>query len=612
MPLENVSAAMIFANAIIAGEKIRAVYDAGITTPFATVDRVIHICPPTINNLITWRRQFNHEICHLFTETAWHWEAVKIIGSKYPRDPFTGDSIPLSLNNIVLDNIAERVKYDKYEGRKMDMSKGRLYLVTNKWHDIYIEPTDKTTELFGALFAWDADNRTTWMGYPMKLFKAPLDKYPEAIEYFEAGGLARMYDECKTPQDLLDINDFLLAYLDEKPQENGGQDESKKDDDGTDQSGTQGQSPVQGEAEEAEGSKTDDERSSQGDSGEAGPGEGDGGQDGSIQDGEDANPNQVNTPTESGQTNSWNVSSETKTAIELYTMRPMNNLAKPDEYRPIANITWEELKDKPNEDMVCNIKRLIGRSKISKKIQKYLIARDQQAMTYGHKSGKVASKNIYRTGHGGVNVYKRRQATRLRKNIAITMLLDCSASMNNGVAGEDFFQVRNSDKKIWVAQAALALLVETLMSLSIPVEVLGFTECNYNGVLMCRPIDFNERLKAPKIIDRLASIPTMGNNADAESVLEAVNSLSKRKEQRRMLMVLSDGNPVGKFTPSREAHRSYLKQVCEHIHNDTNIELLGIGIGTDAPQQYYPNNQVLRDPSNLDEVIMNLLRNNIV
>ena len=100
-------------------------------------------------------------------------------------------------------------------------------------------------------------------------------------------------------------------------------------------------------------------------------------------------------------------------------------------------------------------------------------------------------------------------------------------------------------------------------------------------------------------------------NIDGEALKWAYNKMSRRKEERKILMVISDGAPVDDSTLSTNTSdylETNLKNVVKWIENKTNIELLAIGIGHDVTRYY---NQAIKitDVQDLGDVMINQLTN---
>ena len=98
-------------------------------------------------------------------------------------------------------------------------------------------------------------------------------------------------------------------------------------------------------------------------------------------------------------------------------------------------------------------------------------------------------------------------------------------------------------------------------------------------------------------------------NIDGEALKWAYSKMSRRKEERKILMVISDGAPVDDSTLSTNTSdylESNLKNTVKWIENKTNIELLAIGIGHDVTRYY---NQAIKitDVQDLGDVMINQL-----
>ncbi len=98
-------------------------------------------------------------------------------------------------------------------------------------------------------------------------------------------------------------------------------------------------------------------------------------------------------------------------------------------------------------------------------------------------------------------------------------------------------------------------------------------------------------------------------NIDGEALKWAYSKMTKRKEERKILMVISDGAPVDDSTLSTNSSdylEANLKHVVKWIENKNNIELLAIGIGHDVTRYY---NQAIKitDVQDLGDVMINQL-----
>jgi Cobalamin biosynthesis protein CobT (nicotinate-mononucleotide:5, 6-dimethylbenzimidazole phosphoribosyltransferase) len=98
-------------------------------------------------------------------------------------------------------------------------------------------------------------------------------------------------------------------------------------------------------------------------------------------------------------------------------------------------------------------------------------------------------------------------------------------------------------------------------------------------------------------------------NIDGESLKWAFTKMLKRKEERKILMVISDGAPVDDSTLSSNSSdylETNLKNVVKWIENNSSVELLAIGIGHDVTR-YYKKAVKITDVQDLGDVMINQL-----
>jgi len=98
-------------------------------------------------------------------------------------------------------------------------------------------------------------------------------------------------------------------------------------------------------------------------------------------------------------------------------------------------------------------------------------------------------------------------------------------------------------------------------------------------------------------------------NIDGEAITWAFNRLKKRKEERKILMVISDGAPVDDSTLSVNSGdflEKHLKKMVKFIENNGEIEILAIGIGHDV-SRYYQKAIKITDVQELGDVMIGQL-----
>ena len=203
------------------------------------------------------------------------------------------------------------------------------------------------------------------------------------------------------------------------------------------------------------------------------------------------------------------------------------------------------------------------------------------------------------------------------KDTLVTILIDNSGSMRG--------------KPISVAAICADILSRTLERCLVKVEVLGFTTRHWKGGSSREKWIKNEKPTLPgrlndlrHIIYKSADTPwrqakkNMGlmlkegllkENIDGEALKWAYSKMTKRKEERKILMVISDGAPVDDSTLSSNSTdflENNLKRVVKWIENKSEVELLAIGIGHDVTR-YYSKAVKIADVQDLGDVMINQL-----
>ena len=186
-------------------------------------------------------------------------------------------------------------------------------------------------------------------------------------------------------------------------------------------------------------------------------------------------------------------------------------------------------------------------------------------------------------------------------------------------------------KPISVAAICADILARTLERCSVKVEILGFTTKHWKGGQSREKWMNNQKPLFPgrlndlrHIIYKSADTPwrqsknNMGlmlkegllkENIDGEALKWAYSKTLKRKEERKILMVISDGAPVDDSTLSTNPSdflENNLKHVVKWIEKNSSIELLAIGIGHDVTR-YYDKAIKIADVQDLGDVMINQL-----
>jgi len=257
-------------------------------------------------------------------------------------------------------------------------------------------------------------------------------------------------------------------------------------------------------------------------------------------------------------------------------------------------------------------------SKLANKLQRKLLAKQNRSWNFDLEEGMLDTSKLPRIIMDPLNslTFKKERDIEF-KDTLVTILIDNSGSMRG--------------KPISVAAICADILSRTLERCAVKVEILGFTTKHWKGGLSREKWMKNEKPTLPgrlndlrHIVYKSADTPwrqtknNMGlmlkegllkENIDGEALKWAYNKMNKRKEDRKILMVISDGAPVDDSTLSTNASdylESNLKKTVKWIENKTNIELLAIGIGHDVTRYY---NQAIKitDVQDLGDAMINQL-----
>ena len=257
-------------------------------------------------------------------------------------------------------------------------------------------------------------------------------------------------------------------------------------------------------------------------------------------------------------------------------------------------------------------------TKLANKLQRQLLAKQNRAWNFDLEEGLLDSSKLPRIIMDPFNSLSFKKEKDLDfKDTVVTILIDNSGSMRG--------------RPITIAAICADILSRTLERCSVKVEILGFTTKNWKGG-QCREL-WNKKGK-PKMPGRLNDLRhiiyksadthwrqsknnlglmlkegLLKENIDGEAISWAFSRLKKRKEERKILMVISDGAPVDDSTLSVNSGdflEKHLKKIVNFIEDKTDIEILAIGIGHDV-SRYYKRAIKITDVNELGDVMISQL-----
>lgn len=237
-------------------------------------------------------------------------------------------------------------------------------------------------------------------------------------------------------------------------------------------------------------------------------------------------------------------------------------------------------------------------TKLANRLQRRLMAQQNRSWDFDQEEGLLDAARLSRivVSPGSSLSYKVERDTEFRDTV-VTLLIDNSGSMRG--------------RPISIAAISADILARTLERCGVKTEILGFTTRAWKGgqaredwLAAGRPPMPGRLNDLRHIVYKKADEPwrhakrnlglmmregLLKENIDGEALLWAHNRLIARPEDRRIMMVISDGAPVDDSTLSVN-HGGYLEQhlrkVIEMIETRSPVQLVAIGIGHDVTRYY--------------------------
>jgi len=259
-------------------------------------------------------------------------------------------------------------------------------------------------------------------------------------------------------------------------------------------------------------------------------------------------------------------------------------------------------------------------TKLANKLQRQLLAKQNRSWEFDLEEGLLDSSKLPRIIIDPFNSLSFKKEKDFDfKDTVVTLLIDNSGSMRG--------------RPITIAALCADILSRTLERCSVKVEVLGFTTKNWKGGKSREEWNNKGKIKNPGRLNDLRHIiykeadshwrQTKNNlglmlkegllkeNIDGEAISWAYNRLIKREEERKILMIISDGAPVDDSTLSVNSGdflEKHLKRIVKNIEQKKSVEILAIGIGHDV-SRYYNKAIKITDVQELGDVMIGQLSN---
>ena len=258
--------------------------------------------------------------------------------------------------------------------------------------------------------------------------------------------------------------------------------------------------------------------------------------------------------------------------------------------------------------------------KLANRLQRLLLAQQNTSWNFNLDEGSLDTSRLHRViAEPGHPLSYKQETENKFKDTVITLLIDNSGSMRG--------------RSISLAAICGDIISSTFERCSVKTEVLGFTTKHWKGGesksdwissgnpsspgrlndlrhIVYKSADSSWR-RSRKFFGAMLREGLLKENVDGEALMWSYGRLIKRQEERKIIIVISDGAPVDDSTLSANGEDyldMHLKESIKFIESSQNIELQAIGIGHDV-NKYYKNAITIHRAEELGEVLLEKLTN---
>ena len=253
--------------------------------------------------------------------------------------------------------------------------------------------------------------------------------------------------------------------------------------------------------------------------------------------------------------------------------------------------------------------------KLANRLQRLLLAKQNTSWNFNLEEGILDNSRLHRIIANPSYPLSFKQETENKfKDTVVTLLIDNSGSMRG--------------RSISLAAICTDIIGSTLERCQVKTEILGFTTKHWKGGdskklwvingnssnpgrlndlrhIIYKSAD-NSWRRSRKYFGAMLREGLLKENVDGEALSWSHDRLLKRPEERKILIVISDGAPVDDSTLSANREDfldNHLREIITKIENDSPIELQAIGIGHDVTK-YYKNALTINRAEELGEVLL--------
>ena len=253
--------------------------------------------------------------------------------------------------------------------------------------------------------------------------------------------------------------------------------------------------------------------------------------------------------------------------------------------------------------------------KLANRLQRLLLAKQNTSWNYNLEEGMLDNARLHRVIANPTYPLSFKEETENKfKDTVVTLLIDNSGSMRG--------------RSISLAAICADIIGSTLERCQVKTEILGFTTKHWKGGdskklwnikgnrsnpgrlndirhIVYKSAD-NSWRRSRRFFGAMLREGLLKENVDGEALAWSHERLIKRNEERKILIVISDGAPVDDSTLSANREDfldNHLREIISLIENDSPVELQAIGIGHDVTK-YYKNSLTINRAEELGEVLL--------
>ena len=258
---------------------------------------------------------------------------------------------------------------------------------------------------------------------------------------------------------------------------------------------------------------------------------------------------------------------------------------------------------------------LLTIGKLANRLQRLLLAKQNTSWNYNLEEGMLDNARLHRVIANPTYPLSFKEETENKfKNTIVTLLIDNSGSMRG--------------RSISLAAICADIIGSTLERCQVKTEILGFTTKHWKGGdskklwniqgnrsnpgrlndirhIVYKSAD-NSWRRSRRYFGAMLREGLLKENVDGEALAWSHERLIKRNEERKILIVISDGAPVDDSTLSANREDfldNHLRDIISLIENESPVELQAIGIGHDVTK-YYKNSLTINRAEELGEVLL--------